>query len=322
MRAVVRDRYGPPDVLRVKEVPKPVPRPGEVLVRVQAASLNSWDWDVLKGNGLGRIDSLFRPKRRILGADIAGVVEATGEGVTRLLVGDAVFGDLSSSHWGGLAEYAVAPEKLLAMKSDRISFIQAAAMPQAGLLALQGLRQKGHVRRGHKVLVNGAGGGMGSFAVQLAAQAGAEVTGVDSAMKLDFIQRLGAEHALDYAQTDFTATGETYDLIVDAVANRPMDHYARALVPNGRFVMVGGTVRALFAVFTRGTVMSRRGAKWLGLVMLDANTTDLNELQELCAKASVVPAIGGRFSLEEVPEAFRLLGAGEALGKLVVTLVD
>lgn len=320
MKALVYDRYGSPEVLRIADAPKPEPGPGEILVRMRAASLNLWDWDALTGTALGRLDGPFRPKRRILGADIAGIVEARGEGATRFLPGDEVFGDISSSHWGGLAEYAVAPEQLLAEKSGRISFVQAAAIPQAGLLALQGLRTHGEVKRGAKVLVNGAGGGMGSFAVQLAARAGAEVTGVDRGSKLDFMQRLGAEHVLDFERTDFTATGETYDLILDAVAKRPMGHYARALKPGGRFAMVGGRARTIISAFTVGAMMSRRSDKWLGLVMLDPNPTDLDELQGLCASGAVVPAIDRQYALEEAPEAFRRLGAGEALGKLVVRI--
>lgn len=322
MRALYYDRYGTPDVLRVKEVPVPRPAEGEVLVRMRACSLNAWDWDLLRGTLLGRIAGPFGPTKRILGADLAGVVEGVGTGVTRLKIGDAVFGDASTSHWGGLADYAVAPERLLALKSDRISFEQAAAIPQAGLLAMQGLRRKGMVMRGDKVLVNGAGGGMGSFAVQLAKRAGAEVTGVDRAGKQDFMQRLGADHTLDFEKVDFTATGQTYDLILDAVVNRPMRHFDRALNPQGRLVVVGGSIAALLGVFTTGAMITQRTEKWMGIVPLEPDLDDLDELQDLAAKGKVVPAIGGTYALEEAPEAFRLLGAGDALGKLVVTLSD
>ncbi len=322
MRALWYDRYGMPDVLRMEEVYLPLPAEGEVLVRMRACSLNAWDWDLLRGTALGRLGGPFHPSKHVLGSDIAGVVEAVGDGVTRLKVGDAVFGDVSSSHWGGLADYAVAPENLLALKSDRISFEQAAAIPQAGLLAMQGLRRKGMVMRGDKVLVNGAGGGMGSFAVQLAKRAGAEVTAVDRAGKQDFMQRLGADHTLDFEKVDFTETGETYDLILDAVANRPMRRFERALNPHGRLVVVGGTIRALLGVFTTGAWISRRTEKWMGIVPLAPDLDDLDELQDLAATGKVVPAIGGTYSLEEAPEAFRLLGDGNALGKLVIKISE
>lgn len=298
----------------------PVPSAGEVLIRMRACSLNLWDWDVLTGKALGRLDGPLKPKRRILGADLAGTVEAVGEGVARLKVGDAVFGDASGSHWGGLAEYAVAPENLLALKSHRISFEQAAAIPQAGLLAMQGLRCKGMVMPGDKVLVNGAGGGMGSFAVQLARRAGAEVTGVDRAAKRAFMERLGADHTLDFAETDFTATGETYDLILDAVANRPMQHFARALTRRGRLVVVGGSVRALLGTIIMGSLISKRCEKWLGIVPLAVDLDGLDELQDLCATGKVVPAFARVYALEEAPEAFRRLGGGEVLGKVVVRI--
>lgn len=320
LKALVYHQYGKPDVLGVEDAPGPVPGTGEVLIRMKACSLNAWDWDMLRGSLFARLDAPTRPKRRILGADLAGIVEAVGPQVRRLKIGDEVFGDVSSSHWGGLAEFAVAPEYLLARKSERVSFVQAAAIPQAGLLAIQGLRHKGMVMSGDKVLINGAGGGMGSFAVQLAKRAGAVVTAVDRASKLDFMQRLGADHTLDFEQVDFTSTGETYDLIVDPVANRPMSHYARALTPRGRMVLVGGTMRAILGTLTTGALIARRSEKWLGIVPLAPVLDDLNELQELCAGGKVVPAIGGKFTLETAHEAFAQLGAGEALGKLVVEI--
>lgn len=249
MRAVVCSAYGMPEQLRLTEVARPVPKAGEVLIRVKAASLNSWDWDLLRGQPfLVRLGGLLRPPYPILGADVAGVVEAAGEGVTRFAVGDAVFGDLSGANWGGFAEYVAAPEAALAAIPAGVSFEAAAATPQAGLLAWQGLRWKGEVQPGDKVLINGGGGGAGTFAIQLAKRAGAEVTGVDRAEKAELMRSVGADRVIDYAVTDYTAEGERYDLILDMVAARPLAHYRRALSPRSRFVMVGGKTSTILTV--------------------------------------------------------------------------
>lgn len=319
MRAVVYSEYGPPDRLTVAEVPSPAPGAGEVLIAVRAASVNSWDWDLLRGAPVFiRLEAPFRPRHPILGADVAGVVEAVGEGVTRFRPGDRVFGDLSSGGWGGFAEQVAAPAELLAPIPNGVGFEAAAATPQAGLLAWQGLRWKRDVKPGDRVLVNGAGGGVGTFAIQLARLWGATVTGVDRAEKFELMRELGVERAIDYAAEDFTASGERYDLILDMVANRPVAHYQRALTPTGRLVVVGGKTGTLLALVTRGALASRAGGQQLGLLLHQPDAGQLGELGALIAAGHVTPVIDRTYRLEDAPEALRRIGAGQALGKLVV----
>jgi len=233
MKAVVYRRYGSPNRLRLRDVEKPQPADNEVLVRVHAASVNSWDWDLLTGIAMIRMEGPFRPKYKILGADIAGVVEAVGKDVTRFHPGEAVFGDMSESGWGGFAEYATIDADFLAAKPDELSYIEAAAIPQTGSLALQGLRDKRTISPGDQVLINGAGGGVGAFAVQIAKHMGAEVTAVVHTSKFECVRSLGADHFIDYTLEDYTGTGDRYDLILDMVAGRSMFAYARAQ-PGGR----------------------------------------------------------------------------------------
>ena len=319
MRAVVYSAYGTVEQLRLAEVERPVPRAGEVLIRVKAASLNSWDWDLLRGQPfLVRLGGLLRPPHPILGADVAGVVEALGEGVTRFAVGDAVFGDLSGASWGGFAEYVCAPEGALAAMPAGVSFEAAAATPQAGLLAWQGLRWKGEVRPGDKVLINGGGGGAGTFSIQLAKRAGAEVTGVDRAEKAELMRSVGAARVVDYAATDFTAESVRYDLILDMVAGRPLAHYRRALSPRGRFVMVGGKTSTILTVALVGAMTSKPEAQQMGLLLHKPDGGQLAELGALVAAGTIVPAVERVYPLEETREAFRRIGEGRALGKLVV----
>ncbi len=252
MKAIVYTAYGPPDVLQLKEVAKPSPKDHEVLIKVHAASVNSWDWDQLIGTFQGRLGGLFRPRNQILGADVAGRVEAVGKDVTKFKPGDDVFGDLSACGWGGFAQYVCAAENALVMKPARMSFEQAAAIPQAGLLALQGLRDTGNIRTGQKVLINGAGGGVGSFAIQIAKMHGAQVTGVDSAEKQETMRGFGADHVIDYRRDDFTKIGQQYDLILDVVVTRPMRDYRRVLSPNGILYLSGGTRHGSFSCYSCG----------------------------------------------------------------------
>ncbi len=259
MKAVVRERYGPPEMLRLEEVDRPIPKDNEVLVQVRAVSVNASDWEILRGKPLySRIGGPFRPSHRTLGSDIAGRVEAIGSAVTRFRPGDEVFGD-NLALMGGFAEYARAAEKSLALKPTGLSFEEAAAIPQAGVIALQGIRRKGNVQPGQRVLINGAGGGAGSFAVQLAKVAGAEVTGVDSTAKLDFVRSLGADHVVDYTREDFTRTGEHYDLVLDVTAHRSVFDYRRALAARGRYLYVGGSVSTLLQILTVGTADRTEG---------------------------------------------------------------
>lgn len=319
MRAVVYSAYGGVEQLHLSEVAQPSPGPGEVLLRVKAASLNSWDWDLLRGQPfLARLGGLLKPKHPILGADVAGIVEAVGEGVGRLAVGDRVFGDLSGANWGGFAEFVCAPEAALAKIPEAVSFEAAAATPQAGLLAWQGLKWNGEVRSGDKVLINGAGGGAGTFATQLAKRAGAVVTGVDCAEKTALMRQMGADRVIDYRVEDFAAGSERYDLILDMVARRPLAQYRRGLTPTGRLAVVGGTTPTILTVASIGAMTSKPDGQQLGLVLHRPDIGQLAELGALIASGEIVPAIDRVYPLEETAEAFRRLGDGQALGKLVV----
>ena len=320
MKAMVYDRYGSPDVLRLEERPAPLPKQGEVLVRVHATSINSWDWDLLTGALLTRLEAPFRPKHRVLGSDIAGVVEAVGPDVTRWQPGDAVFGDITEVGFGAFAEQLAAPEGLLARKPDGLTFEQAAAIPQAGVLALQALRAGAPLQAGQRVLINGAGGGAGTFAIQIARTFGAEVTGVDAVEKLDLIRSLGAAHALDYRREDFTRTGTAYDLIVDVVAQRSMPDYRRALKPGGTATLVGGKMTSLMVAAALGHPSARNGHRRVSLMMWRASAADLDVLAEMVVSGAVRPMIDRVLPLAEAPEALRLIGAGQVRGKVVLTL--
>ncbi len=269
MKAIVYTKYGPPDVLELKEVEKPTPEDNEVLVKVHAASVNSWDWDRLRGTFQGRLGAFRKPKNKILGADIAGRVEAVGSNANQFQPGDEVFGDISgfrARDWGGFAEYVCAREDLLALKPASMTFEEAAAVPQAGILALQGLRDKRQIQPGQNVLINGAGGGVGTFAVQIAKSFGAEVTGVDSARKLDMLRKIGSDHVIDYTKEVFTKSGKRYDLILDVVGSRLIFDYKRALSPKGIYVMVGGSTAQGLQAMLLGPWLSRSGNQQIGIL--------------------------------------------------------
>src|SRR2546422_6727631 len=256
MKAIVYTKYGPPDVLRLKEVERPTPTDDEVLIKVQAVSVNRSDWEILTGAPLyARVGGLLRPRHQILGSDIAGRVEMAGRNIRRFQPGDEVFGDILG-RMGGFAEYVCARERALALKPASMTFEEAAAIPQAAVIALQGVRDKGQVKPGQKVLINGAGGGAGTFAVQLAKSYGAEVTGVDNTGKMDYMRSLGADHVIDYTREDFTKNGLRYDLILDVVAHRSVFTYKRALSPNGSYFAVGGSVAGFLPILLLGP--------WLG----------------------------------------------------------
>ena len=321
MKAIVYHTYGSPDVLKLADVAKPAPGDDEVLIKVHAAALNSWDWDRLTGKPYvyRLLFGLLKPKLPILGADVAGTVEAVGRNVQQFQPGDAVFGDLCEGGWGGLAEYVCARETALTLKPAGMTFEQAAAIPQAGVLALQGLRDKRPVQPGQKVLINGAGGGVGTFAVQMAKSFGAEVTGVDSPAKLEMLRSLGADHVIDYTQEDYTQTGRQYDLIVDVVARRSISDYKRALTPQGTFVVIGGSIATILQTATLGTWYSKSGGKQMSLLMHRPNK-DLASIIALFESGQVVPVIDKCYSLPEAAEAIRYLGAGQAKGKVVITV--
>lgn len=314
MRAVVYDRYGPPDVLRVEDVPAPVPGPRQVLVKVAATSLNLSDWECLRGSPLyARIGGLRTPAHRILGSDIAGWVEAVGAGVTRFQVGDEVYGD-NLAHMGGFAEYAVAGERALAPKPQGLTFAEASTLPQAGAIAMQGTAA---AAAGRRVLINGGGGGSGSFAIQLAKLAGAHVTAVDNARKLEFMRSLGADQVIDYRADDFTK-GEPYDLVLDLVAHRSVFAYRRALVRGGQYRCVGGSARALLRVVTIGALAARVTGRRMGLLIVRPGPTAFTPLADRCLAGDVSIHVDRTFALEDVAAALTLVGEGGARGKVVV----
>lgn len=316
MKAAVYDRYGPPEVLRVEEVATPSPAAGQVLVRVAATSVNLSDWETLLGSpAYSRIGGLRTPARPTLGSDIAGTVEGVGEGVTSFRPGDEVYGD-NLALKGGFAECAVAPESVLARKPEGLTFAQASALPQAGAIALQGTAG---AAPGRRVLVNGAGGGSGSFAIQLAKRAGAHVTGVDNASKLDFMRALGADEVLDFRQDDFTRTGEQYDLVLDLVAHRSPLAYRRALAPGGRYRCVGGSVPTMLGVLTVGWIAGRLTGRRVGVLAVKEGPAHFGPLADRCVAGEVDVHIDRTFTLDQVGEALAHVGEGRALGKVVVT---
>lgn len=313
---MVYDRYGPPDVLRVETVPKPSPGPGQVLIEVSATSVNLSDWECLLGKPMyGRIGGLRTPARRVLGSDIAGRVEAVGSGVTRFRPGDAVYGD-NLDLKGGFAEYCVAPESALAQKSAALTFAEASTLPQSGAIALQGTAR---ARPGMRMLINGAGGGTGSFCIQLAQHAGAHVTGVDNAGKLEFMTSLGADAVIDYRSQDFTR-GEPYDYVLDLVAHRSVFAYRRALARGGRYHCVGGTARSLLRVLFVGPALGALTGRRLGVLVVKQGPPHFEPLAERCVAGDVRISIDRTFALEETPEALAHVGEGRALGKVVVEI--
>lgn len=318
MKAVVYSKYGSPDELRLEEVDQPTQKDGEVLIKVHAVSLNASDWEGLVGKPLyARIGGPFKPRRKILGSDIAGTVEAVGANVTKFQPGDEVFGD-NLSRMGGFAEYACASEDDVALKPADLSFEDAAAIPQAGVIALQGTRDK--VQPGQHVLINGAGGSTGSFAIQLAKLYGNEVTGVDNSGKQDFMRSLGADHVIDYAREDFTKNGKHYDLILDVVAHRSVFAYKRALAANGRYYFVGGSVAVIFQALLLGSWIGRASGKKIRLLVVKPNLKDLLHIADLVGSGKIAVVIDRRFRLSEVPEALAYLGAGKSKGKVVIAV--
>ena len=319
MKAIVYTKYGGPEVLQLKEIEKPFPKDDEVLIKVHAVSLNDWDYGLLQGDFINRIMfGLLRPKKTILGSDIAGRIEAVGKAVKKFKPGDEVYGDLSG-HWGGLAEYVCAHENALALKPAAMSFIEAAAIPQAAMLAVQGLIDKGQIKQGQKILINGAGGGVGTFAIQIAKLYGAEVTGVDSAAKLDMLRSLGFDYVIDYTKEDFTKNGQLYDLILDVKTNRSVFDYTRALCRNGIYVTVGGSIGRLFQALFFGWWIKLIHKKHIRIVALKLNK-DLDYMNELFESGKVKPIIDGPYRLDEAPDAFRLFGKAAHKGKIVIKI--
>lgn len=310
MKAIVYQKYGSPDVLELQEVDKPTVTSGEVLVRVHAASVNPLDWHFLRGTPfvVRILAGLLKPKRKILGVDVAGRVEAVGGKVTQFQPGDEIFG---STNLGAFAEYLCVPEDGVVLKPANLTYEEAAAVPVAALTALQGLRDKGQIQPGHEVLINGASGGVGTFAVQIAKSFGAEVTGVCSTRNLDMVRSIGADRVIDYSEEDFTQTGGRYDLILDAVGNRSLSDCKRALHANGIYVAAAGSlVRAVWILMTGGKKMVSMLAK--------LNREDVGFMKELLETGKVTPIIDRRYPLSEVAEALRYIEEGHAQGKVVI----
>ena len=320
MKAIVYTRYGPPEALQLKEVAQPTLKDDEVLIKVHAVSVNRSDWEGLRGKPLyARIGGFLRPRQQRLGSDIAGRVEVAGRNVSRFQPGDEVFGDILP-RMGGFAEYVCARESALALKPASMTFEEAAAIPQAAVIALQGIRDKGHVQPGQKVLINGAGGGAGTFAVQLAKMYGAEVTGVDNTGKLDFMRSLGADHVIDHTREDFTKNGEQYDLILDIVAHRSVFAYKRALRSNGSYFLAGGSVATMLQILLVGPWVRGNTGKKICILAVRPNIEDVQIMKDLIEAGKVTPIIDKTYPLSEVPEAVGYVGEGQAQGKVVITV--
>lgn len=324
MKAIVYTEYGSPDVLRLENLEKPTPNENEVLIKVHAASANPADWHLMRGEPfLARLTAgLFKPRHTRLGADVAGVIEAVGAKVTEFKVGDAVFGEMTLSHLGSFAEYVCATEDIIALKPKNVSFEEAATVPLAGHTALQGLRNFGKIRSGQTVLINGASGGVGTHAVQIAKSYGTEVTAVCSARNFELVRSIGADHVIDYNSADFCHNGQTYDLIYDAVGNRSAKDLQNALKPNGICVIAGFTnLKLLFQHMLYAKWISRNDSRKVG--MMDTayvHKPDLLMLREMLEQGKIRPVIDRCYPLEETAEAIRYLETGRARGKVVVTV--
>ena len=321
MKAILFPQYGSPDVLQLAEVEKPTPNENQVLVKVVAASVNPLDWHRMRGEPfLARMgEGLRKPKDTRLGADIAGRVEAVGKNVTEFKPGDEVFGAIGA---GSFAEYACTREKNLVLKPSNVSFEAAAAAPVVGLTAVQGLRDYGNIQAGQKVLINGAAGGIGTFAVQFAKSYGTEVTGVCSTRNLDMVRSIGADHVVDYTREDFTRNGKQYDLIYDAIGNRSVSDYRRALKPQGRCVIAGFTsMPRLFEHMILGRLMSKKDGKQVGMMgTSNANKEDLLCIKELLETGKVIPVIDRCYPLRETAKAIRYLETLHARGKVIINV--
>ena len=318
MKAAVYTKYGPPDVVQITDIEKPIPKDNEVLVKVRASSVNPLDWHFMRGAPfVVRIGAgLRKPKITRLGVDLAGQVEAAGRNVTQFKPGDEVFGCMR----GAFAEYICVTEDKLAPKPPNLSFEEAAAVPVAAISALQGLRDKGHIQRGQKVAIDGASGGVGTFAIQIAKSFGAEVTAVCSTKNVDKARSLGADHIIDYTQQDFTKTGQRFDLILGANAYHSIFDYRRALNPRGICVVVGGGGILILQVLLLGSLFPLIGNKKVRLFMAKINQKDLILLKDLLETGKIAPVIDRRCPLSELPEAIRYLEEGHAQGKVVITI--
>jgi NADPH:quinone reductase-like Zn-dependent oxidoreductase len=324
MKAITYTRYGSPDVLRLEEVAKPTPKANEVLVKICAASVNAYDWRYVRADPflVRLVGGLFKPRNPRLGADIAGQVEAVGSDVTQFRPGDEIYGDLAASGNGAFAEYIAVPEQALALKPANLTFEQAAAVPMAAVTALQALRDGGKIRAGHQVLINGASGGVGTFAVQIAKAFGAEVTAVCSTRNVALVRSLGADQIIDYQREDITKGAQRYDLILAVNGYYPLSAYRRMLRPEGRYVMAGGSGTQLFEALLFGSLMSLVGRKRLAPFTAKPSSKDLLVMKELLEAGKVVPVIDRCYPLDETAEAIRYLEGEHARGKVVITIMQ
>ncbi len=326
MKAIVCNRYGSPDVLRLQEIEKPTPGDGEVLIKVHAASLNAADWHVMRGSPylMRFVFGLKGPKYPVPGSDVAGYVEAVGKNVKKFKAGDAVFGNLfddgkSKKGFGAFAEYACAREEAFVMKPSNITFEEAASIPLAATTALQALN-KGRAESGKKVLINGASGGVGTYAVQIAQALGCEVTAVCSSSKIDMVRSIGADYVINYEQENVTKNGKQYDLVIAANGYHPITHYHRILTPRGHYVSVGGSLSQMFQGILLGGLLSKKNGKQVGYLSATTNLKDLAFVSDLAASGKIKPVIDKVYTLPEVPEAMRYLEEGHAKGKIVITV--
>lgn len=319
MKAIVYEKYGSPDVIQLKDIEKPTPKDDEVLIKIHAASVNAYDWHFLTADiFLIRLmgGGLLKPKNTRLGADMAGRIETVGKNVKQFQPGDEVFGMVK----GSFAEYTCAPESALALKPVNTSFDEAAAIPMAAITALQGLRDEGQIRAGQTVLINGASGGVGTFAVQIAKSFGAEVTAVCSTGNLEQARSIGADHVIDYTKEDFTKNGQQYDLVFAANGYHSLSAYKRALTPKGIYIMAGGTMAQIFQSMLMGSMMSETGGRKMSGVSAQRSQNDLVFIKELFEAGKIKSVIDRRYPLGEAAEALRYLGAGHARGKVVISV--
>jgi len=322
MKSLVITKYGSPDFIELKDIPKPTPKENEVLVRVHATTVNDYDWSLMRGQPfIYRLMFGFQKPRVRPGMELSGTVEAVGDNVSTLKVGDAVYGDTSNHGFGTFAEYMSVNEKALLRKPENMSFEEAAAIPHAAMLAYQGLVKLGEIQNGQKILINGAGGGVGTFALQLAQLYDAEVTGVDTGPKLEMMKALGFDHLIDYKKQDFTRNGERYDLVLDAKTNRSTFAYLRSLKPHGKYVTVGGHLGRLLQLVLLKPIISALGNKSVFLLGLRANK-DLAYIKELFEAGKIKPVIDGPYPLEKTPELIQYFGEGKHAGKVVITVSD
>lgn len=321
MKAIIIDRFGPPEALQLREQAKPAPGENEVLIKIHATAVNDWDWSMVRGKPYPYrlMFGIMKPKRKIPGMELAGTVEALGPDATSFKVGDAVYGDISDYGFGSFAEYICINEKAVLPKPKGMTFEEAASIPHAAALAMQGLMDVGKIRKGQKILINGAGGGMGTFGLQIAKLYNTEVTGVDSGAKLKTMKSLGFDHVINYQTEDFTKNGQRYDLILDAKTNRSPFKYLRSLKPGGRYVTVGGYLFRLFQLLVLKYWISKFRKRSMHIVALKPNK-DLDHISGLFESGKVKPVIDGPYKLAELPKILQYFGEGKHRGKVVISL--